>query len=81
MSNFGPIRCMDCGKLLDNKQEAFNYIRQTKNTNQVAVDKKLLDFNEQIDISEAFDILHIRNSCCKAHLMSSVTLDDLINNY
>lgn len=61
-----PIRCFTCNKILANKSEIFESLREK---------------NKNVDIQEIWRILDINNDCCKSIFLSTVNALDIINLY
>lgn len=82
MSRFGPVRCYECGSCLDDKYEAFSYMRSVLNTTatpQVHIDKTVFDTTKEDNFEVIFDVLRIRREkhCCRTRLSTTVLPKDL----
>jgi DNA-directed RNA polymerase subunit N (RpoN/RPB10) len=55
-----PIRCFSCGKVLGNKWEAIDHLRQ----------------NEKLSWPEIYEKLNLVRYCCKKTVMTSIDCDE-----
>ena len=82
MSRFGPMRCYECGNPLDDKYEAFCYMRliideMTKSRSHI--EKRMLDTKESKSLGAIYDALQLRRrkECCLKAMLTTVLPRDL----
>lgn len=84
MSRFGPVRCYECGHVLDDHYEAFSYMRtviEGEHPFKSHIDKQMLETQDTTSLEDAFTVLNIRpeKECCRTHLLTLVLPRDLEN--
>jgi DNA-directed RNA polymerase subunit N (RpoN/RPB10) len=82
MSRFGPIRCYECGKPIDDLYEAYSYMRAVVELEQeqtTHIDKKILDAQPVHDLDKIFMALRFppERDCCRTRFLTTVLPIDL----
>lgn len=82
MSRFGPLRCYRCGSPIDDKMEAFQYMRSILDQHDESkshIEKRMLDTNDSKYLDVIFQILKIRPEkvCCRTHFLTCLQPKDL----
>lgn len=84
MSRFGPIRCYECGRPIDDLYEAFSYMRATIEIEQeqtTHIDKRILDAQPVRGLDPIFNALRFppERDCCRTRFLTTVLPADLEN--
>jgi DNA-directed RNA polymerase subunit N (RpoN/RPB10) len=82
MSRFGAIRCFECGKPIDDKYEAFSYMRaliEAEVAQTTHIDKRILDSSSTRNLDRVFEALRFRpeKDCCRTRFLTTVLPVDL----
>ena len=82
MSRFGPVRCFECGNPIDDKYEAFSYMRmlvELENDQTTHIDKRILDTQPTRSLDKVLNALRIRPQkyCCRTRFLTTVLPIDL----
>ena len=78
-----PILCYECGKPLTTLWEVFNILRQElmkkEDKSEATADMRMMDMTPMPALEPIFKILRLskRRYCCRNHIMSIRTIDDM----
>ena len=77
MSNYAPIRCVNCGSPIANIYMVYRLLRgRIIQNDKVHIDNEYFDSSRQETARELMDHFHL-NNCCRLQFQTIITPDDL----